>query len=71
MDVCPLPVISIDEVDGGICSTEDCVGARRCGTTCERTGVVNGLLLTSLSKLFSFETNCLAVKVEPRFLTGF
>jgi hypothetical protein len=62
----------MDEDDGGICSTDDWVSVRRCGTTCERTGVVNGLLLTSLSKLFSFEANCLAVNVEPNsFLTGF
>lgn len=65
-------VISIDEEEGGICSTDDWVGVRRCGTTCERVGVVKGLLLRSLSKPFSFDTNCLAVKVEPSsFLTGF
>jgi hypothetical protein len=81
IDVCPLTfaigelVMSIDDVDvggdGGMNSADDCGNpVRRCIPICERTGVVNGLLLTSLSKLFSGDENCFAVYVEPKSLAA-
>ncbi len=55
--------------DGGICSTDEWGNiVRRCGPTCDRIGAINGLLLTSLSKPFSFDENCLVVNVEPKSL---
>ncbi len=68
IDVCPFAVVVVISAndDDGICSTDDCVGIRRGGATCER-----GLLLTSLSKLFSVDVNCLAVNVEPKSFVDF
>lgn len=59
-------VISTDDDDGRFCS----FGVRLCGVYCERTGVI-GLLLTSLSKPFSLDVNCLAVNVEFKSCVGF
>lgn len=64
-------VMSMEE-DGGICSIDDWGNAvRRWAPSWDRTGPVNGLLLTSFSKPFSTGENCFAVKVEPKSVVGF
>ncbi len=62
---------SIDD-DGVISSTDDWGNAvRRCGPTWDRVGAINGLLLTSLSKPFSLDGNCLVEYVEPKSFDNF
>jgi len=73
---CPFIAPFIDDDDGGICSVDECVDdwgniVRRCGPTWDLIGAVNGLLLTSWSKPFSFVGNCFVVSVEPKSLDNF